>query len=132
MADATRRIYTRRSADLASEVRVVAEEGTIRDVNPAAKRLTFARKTDSQLVALPLAAKCEVTINHRSDLDGRLLKLEDLQPGDSARISHPTEIVRVDAYRLCMESASATRCRMTPEDFIEYYDLKHRILQLEE
>lgn len=80
--------------------RVVAEEGTIRDVNPAAKRLTFARTTDSQLVALPLAAKCEVTINHRSDLDGQLLKLEDLQPGDSARISHHTEIVRVDAYRI--------------------------------
>ena len=33
------------------------------------------------------------------------------------------------AYSMCMES---TNCRMTPEDFIDYYDLKYRILQVEE
>lgn len=39
---------------------------------------------------------------------------------------------RVDAYRMCMQSAGTTRCRMTPEDFVDYYDLQHRLLQLEE
>ena len=33
------------------------------------------------------------------------------------------------AYSMCMQS---TNCQMTPEDFIDYYDLKYRILQAEE
>ena len=33
------------------------------------------------------------------------------------------------AYSMCMQS---TNCRMTPEDFIDYYDLKYRILQAED
>ncbi len=33
------------------------------------------------------------------------------------------------AYSMCMQS---TNCRMTPEDFINYYDLKYRILQAED
>lgn len=32
------------------------------------------------------------------------------------------------AYSMCMQS---TNCQMTPEDFIDYYDLKYRIVQSE-
>ncbi len=39
---------------------------------------------------------------------------------------------RHDAYRLCMQSAGEMRCQMTPEDFIDYYNLQYRILQLTE
>lgn len=28
------------------------------------------------------------------------------------------------AYRLCMQSASKTRCQMTPRDFVRYYEIK--------
>jgi hypothetical protein len=38
--------------------------------------------------------------------------------------------IEFDAYRLCMQSASKTRCRMTPEDFVRYYQIK-RILDAE-
>lgn len=49
-------------------------------------------------------------------------------------MQHPADEIkemerRIDAYRLCMESAKTTRCKMTTEDFIDYYDLKHRLLQ---
>jgi hypothetical protein len=33
-----------------------------------------------------------------------------------------------DAYRLCMQSAGSTGCRMTPQDFVRYYEIK-RILE---
>lgn len=39
---------------------------------------------------------------------------------------------RVEAYRMCMESAESTRCQMTLEDFIDYYDLTHNLIREEE
>ncbi len=32
-----------------------------------------------------------------------------------------------DAYRLCMQSAGKTRCKMTTQDFIRYYELKYKL-----
>lgn len=32
-----------------------------------------------------------------------------------------------EAYRLCMQSASTTRCTMTPQDFVRYYELKYQL-----
>lgn len=39
----------------------------------------------------------------------------------------PTPLQRVElaAYRECM--TQAPRCRMTPQDFIRYYELKHQL-----
>ena len=33
----------------------------------------------------------------------------------------------IDGYDLCMKSASLTRCRMDPTDFVEYYRHKHAL-----
>ncbi len=35
------------------------------------------------------------------------------------------------AYRHCMQSAGKTRCQMTPQDFVRYYELKYQ-LEIEE
>ena len=93
---------TGRRATRLSVLRVVAVEGIIRDVDLTKGELTLAWDKDdgTKLVVLPFAPKCEVTINHRSDLEGRLLKPEDLEPGDKAKVSRDTHVVRVDAYRV--------------------------------
>jgi len=48
---------------------------------------------------------------------------------DSIRAKLEREL---EAYHLCIKTSGSTGCQMTPEDFINYYDLKYRILQLEE
>jgi len=82
--------------------RVVTVEGTIRDVDLSKGELTVApaEGDPSELVVLPFAPKCKITINHRNELGGRLLKPEDLAPGDRATVSHDTHVVQVDAYRI--------------------------------
>jgi len=31
------------------------------------------------------------------------------------------------AYRHCLQAAGANRCKMTPQDFVRYYELKHQL-----
>ena len=38
--------------------------------------------------------------------------------------------VEFDGYRLCMQTAGKTRCKMTAQDFIRYYEIQ-RILNAE-
>jgi len=92
---------TGRTATELSVLRVVVLEGTIRDLDLDGQELTVAcGDDDAQLVVLPFAPKCEVTVNGRSELAGQLLKPQDLIPGDTARVSHDTHVVRVDAQRI--------------------------------
>lgn len=35
--------------------------------------------------------------------------------------------LELEAYQLCMRSAGTTRCKMTPADFVRYYELKHQL-----
>jgi serine/threonine-protein kinase len=80
----------------------VTEQGTIRDLDLGHKLLSFtpAEGGDARLVKLPLADECSVTVNQRSEIAGQLLKPKDLRAGDKAAITHDTQIVRVDAYRI--------------------------------
>ena len=32
-----------------------------------------------------------------------------------------------EAYRLCMQTAGKTRCQMTPQDFVRYYEIKRKL-----
>jgi serine/threonine-protein kinase len=80
----------------------VTEQGTIRDLDLPHKLLSFAPAEggDARLVKLPLADECSVTVNQRSEIAGQLLKPKDLRPGDKAAVTHDTQIVRIDAYRI--------------------------------
>jgi serine/threonine-protein kinase len=81
--------------------RVVASEGAVRDLDLAKGRLTFEPEgAAGKVVTLPVAGDCVVSVNQRSELQGQLLKLKDLKPGDKVTVSHDTQIVRVDAYRI--------------------------------
>lgn len=93
---------TRRTALEMSVLRQITEQGTIRDIELAKKRLTFSlgEGDAARLVTLPLAAECSVTVNQRSEINGQLLKPKDLKPGDKAAVTHDTQVVRIDAYRV--------------------------------
>lgn len=82
--------------------RIVTLEGVLRELNEAQRRITVARGegTSAELVAMPLGEQVDVTINHRNDLDGRLVRVRDLQPGDRVTLSHDVRVVRIDAVRV--------------------------------
>lgn len=42
------------------------------------------------------------------------------------QVQTPEEMQReYDGYRMCMAMASTVQCQMTPQDFVNYYDLKY-------
>lgn len=93
---------TGRVATELAVLRVVVDEGILRQIDLSAGELTLARGEagDGERLVLPLADECTVTLNQRSELNARLLKPDDLRPGDKARLSHDTHVVRIDAYRV--------------------------------
>lgn len=40
--------------------------------------------------------------------------------------------LELEAYRLCMQTAGETQCKMTPQDFVRYYELKNQLEKEEE
>jgi len=80
--------------------RVVTSEGVLRDINK--KQATFAvgEGESAEMVTLPMDSSCDISINHRSNLGGRIIKPDDLKPGDKVTIAHDKKIVRLDAYRV--------------------------------
>ncbi len=87
----------RKATDLAV-LREVTLEGTIREVD-AKKRILKIEGAKAERVELPIAEKCEVTLNGSRVLNRRDLKPADLKPGDKATVKHDVQVVRVDAYR---------------------------------
>lgn len=73
--------------------------GFLRDV--AVDRLTIetSQQGKTELVKLSFSADCNVTINGVQVVAGKLLKPEDLKPGDRVTLTHHTEIVELHALR---------------------------------
>jgi len=97
---------TGRAATELSVQRLVALEGTLRGIDLGQGKLTIGQGEGAHLdlVSLPLARECEVTINDRRVIDERAVRPEDLRPGDQVRLVHDTQVVRVDAHRIIGES----------------------------
>jgi len=89
------------ATDLSVE-REVTLVGILReiDLKRAELKVEPAEPPGAKLLSLPLAEKCEVTLNDRRVMGQRALTLADLQPGDKATITHDRQVVRVDAYRI--------------------------------
>lgn len=75
-------------------------EGFIRDVNKGTITLEVRRTDGTKLVALPAANDCNVTINGKQIVDGKLLKVADLQANDRASLVHHRDIIEVHALRM--------------------------------
>lgn len=92
-------------------LRVVPFEGIVRAYDDKKKVLTVARGEDStaEVLSLPVASHCEVTLNDQRVLQEKLLTPADLQPGDKATVYHDLQIVRVQAYRTIGEVGPIVR-----------------------
>jgi serine/threonine-protein kinase len=97
LADAAGRKAVRLSVE-----RVVKFRGVLRAIEPQRREFTFAlgAADASQLVTLPLGDACEVTLNNQRQIQQRLVRPSDLQPGDEVLVEHDTKIVRLDAHRV--------------------------------
>jgi serine/threonine-protein kinase len=97
--------------------RLVPLEGVLRAVNSAKRELTIADAAGEggSLETLPWAEKCQVTLNGRQFLEGELLKLTDLKPGDRVTVQHDTHVARVDAWREFHEQGEVHAIKFDPQ-----------------
>ncbi len=100
----------RRALEL-SVLRVVQTSGILRELDEKTGLVKVEVSQDGQAreVALPLARKCEVTLNDRTTIEERALRPSDLKPGDKVTVHHNTHIVRVEAYRVLGEGGTIAR-----------------------
>jgi eukaryotic-like serine/threonine-protein kinase len=73
--------------------------GFLRDITPERLTVEASQQGRTELVKLPFAQECNVTINGKQIVDGRLLKPEDLKPGDRVTLTHHLTVVEVHALR---------------------------------
>jgi len=106
----------RKATELAVE-REVTLEGMIRDLDTSSGKLTIqpiepdgAELDGAELMDLPVASNCVVTLNKQSEsAAGQLFKVADLQTNDKVTCVHDTRIVRIDAYRVFRQTGTIER-----------------------
>ncbi len=77
-------------------------DGFVRDINKGTITLEVRRTYGTKLVAMPSAIDCNVTVNGKQIVEGKLLKVADLQPGDRASIVHHRDVIEVHALRMSL------------------------------
>ncbi len=102
---------TGREATQLAVLRVVTFDGIVRAYDSDTYELTVAQgeASDADVVTLPVAAECEVTINDRRFIEQQIVKPSDLRPGDKATVAHDLQIVRVNAYRIMGDEGTIVR-----------------------
>lgn len=73
--------------------------GFLRDVLASSLTIEVNRQGKTELLKLPLAAECAVTVNGNKIVDGRILKPGDLEAGDRVAIVHHADIIEVNSLR---------------------------------
>lgn len=81
-------------------------DGFLRDVTPSEVTIEVQRQAKAELVKLDAAKECEVTINGKKIVEGKLLKVADLRAGDRVTLTHHREVVEVHALRLSLLKGS--------------------------
>ncbi len=86
-----------RKATSLSVARVVPLEGFVRAIDSVKRELTIALGADDKaaLEVWPLAPECEITINGERVIDGELVKLADVKPGNEVTIQHDTRVTQI-------------------------------------
>ena len=73
--------------------------GFLRDVLASSLTIEVNRQGKTELIKLPLANECSVTINGNKIVDGRILKPGDLEAGDRVTVVHHADIIEVNSLR---------------------------------
>jgi hypothetical protein len=85
--------------------RLVELAGVIRGVDLQNQTLTLETGEGKQVTMrqLALAPGCRLRLNSSETLDGRVLALSDLKPGDQATVAQDVRVVSIDAVRVVKE-----------------------------
>jgi len=112
---------TERVATGIKTYRVVPEQGTLREVDAEARtiKLAVGNVVNPWIETLPVSPDVEITLNGLGVIEGRLLRLSDLKPGDHAAVKHDTHVVRIDAHRMIGETAVIREIRYEPPQTVE-------------
>jgi serine/threonine-protein kinase len=73
--------------------------GFLRDVLASSLTIEVNRQGKTELIKLPLAEECAVTVNGNKIVEGRILKPGDLEAGDRVTIVHHADIIEVNSLR---------------------------------
>jgi serine/threonine protein kinase len=73
--------------------------GFLRDVVASSLTIEVNRQGKTELIKLPLAAECAVTVNGNKIVEGRILKPGDLEAGDRVTVVHHADIIEVNSLR---------------------------------
>ena len=90
-------------ARVATKVEVLQKrklDGFIRDIAKSEITVEVRRQEGTKLVAMSATADCNVTINGKQIVDGKLLRVADLKAGDRVSMQHHKEILEVHALRM--------------------------------
>jgi len=73
--------------------------GFLRDVLASSLTIEVNRQGNTELLKLPLAEECAVTVNGNKIVEGRILKPGDLEAGDRVTVIHHADIIEVNSLR---------------------------------
>jgi len=73
--------------------------GFLRDVVASSLTIEVNRQGKTELIKLPLADECAVTVNGNKIVEGRILKPGDLEAGDRVTVIHHADIIEVNSLR---------------------------------
>jgi hypothetical protein len=99
--------------------RVTPLEGVLRRLDVGKREATFALGSEDKapLETWPIADDCVVSLNGQKLLDGELLKISDLKPGDEVTVEHDKKVVSIDAHRVLRKAGVVQSTRPEKREF---------------
>ena len=93
-------------------LRNVTMTGFVRGIEPRSRLLTVAideqEKDAAKFARIPLYSDCVFTLNGLPELNEKLVRLNDLLPGDKITVKHDAKAKTIDAYRVFHVSGKLT------------------------
>ena len=102
------------AARVATEITALQKRklnGFLRDVLATTLTIEVNRQGKTEMIKLPLAEECAVTINGNKIVDGRILKPGDLEAGDRVTVFHHADIIEVNSLRQFLHTGSLLEIR---------------------
>lgn len=101
-------------------LRIVPGEGVIVGIDAKKNELTIASGSaeSGSTTVLPMAERCEVVLNGRRTIDGQLLTIADLKPGDAVTYQRDVELVSIAVQRQFEASGAISAIRYDVRSFI--------------
>jgi serine/threonine-protein kinase len=123
---------TGRHALSISALRVVPGEGVVRKIDLQKGLVTIAATADdaAATVALPLAGRCEVTLNGRRVIDSQELTPAELRPGDAIRYERDVELVSIAIQRQFQDGGPIAAINYDVRSLVAKTDLGDRTFVL--